>query len=210
MPFKFLVDGHELICSDENDFEVIKEKFKKEVTVDDQKNWQTVDEMVKYTATDFIKKARHYLKLSPPDLLQSAEKTWLAAAYAVKELYLSCGRINPMSHYSLKYFYHFAIEQSPKSFAEKYKLRQYWTKAEKMHRHVYGSERYQSSTFELIISQVEKLVQELEQIDRAKLLKSFEEDYIIKSSDPTVVIKKEDCKITLGGVEFNVDYSVYV
>ena len=50
--------------------------------------------MEKYTAATFIDKARHYLSLSSPDLVQSAKKAWFAAVYAVKELYLTCGGID--------------------------------------------------------------------------------------------------------------------
>ncbi|CAJ0943701.1 unnamed protein product, partial [Mesorhabditis belari] len=61
--------------------------------LDDSKGWNVASqkEMEEYTATTFIAKARFELVKSAPDLGQSAEKIWLAAACAVKELYLSCG-----------------------------------------------------------------------------------------------------------------------
>uniref|UniRef100_A0A1I7WFT0 RGS domain-containing protein n=1 Tax=Heterorhabditis bacteriophora TaxID=37862 RepID=A0A1I7WFT0_HETBA len=51
--------------------------FKENVTVDSLKEWQTNQKMEKYTAATFIDKARHLSK-SPPDIVQSAEKTRFA------------------------------------------------------------------------------------------------------------------------------------
>lgn len=88
--------------------------------------------MEKYTSATFIDKARHYFSKTPPDIVQSAEKIWFAAVYAVKELYLACGGIDLKSHNSLCYFCDFAIDNSGISFDRRRFLRNNcWTKAEK-------------------------------------------------------------------------------
>lgn len=87
--------------------------------------------MEQYTATTFIDKARHYLSFSPPDLVQSAEKTWFAAVYAVKELYLTCGGIDLKSHNFLKYFCQFALDCSGLPRNRVWNLFDCWAKAEK-------------------------------------------------------------------------------
>lgn len=88
--------------------------------------------MEKYTASTFIDKARFYQSKSPPDLVQSAEKIWFAAVFAVKELYLSCGGIDLKTHNSLSYFCDFAIDNSGLSKSRRrYLLWDCWNKAEK-------------------------------------------------------------------------------
>lgn len=88
--------------------------------------------MEKYTATTFLAKARHYLSLTPPDIIQSAEKAWFGAVYAVKELYLTAGNIDIKSHNGLRFFCDFAIDCSSRPFERRRFLRySCWGNAEK-------------------------------------------------------------------------------
>ncbi|CAJ0943641.1 unnamed protein product, partial [Mesorhabditis belari] len=131
--------------------------------LDDSKGWNVASqkEMEEYTATTFIAKARHYLKLTPPDLVQSAEKIWFAAVYAVKQLYLTCGGIDLKSHQTLTRFCDFAIETSGKEEENRRSWVKSWKDAQKMHRDVYGSGHFKRSDYEEVIINVEAFVNAL-------------------------------------------------
>ncbi|CAB3402707.1 unnamed protein product [Caenorhabditis bovis] len=85
MPKKLAVNGR-TVWVEEEDFDDVCEMFKENVTVVDLEKGNGA----------IHGKARHYLSLSPPDLVQSAEKTWFAAVYAVKKLYLTCGGVSSL------------------------------------------------------------------------------------------------------------------
>ncbi|CAI2352435.1 unnamed protein product [Caenorhabditis sp. 36 PRJEB53466] len=208
MSKKFLVDGRAVWVEDA-EFEELREKFKENVTVDDLESWESKEVMERYNASTFIDKARHYLSLSPPDLIQSSEKIWFAAVYAVKEAYLSCGGIDLKSHNSLTYFCRFALHHSGLPWKRFDYLSDCWVKAERMHRDVYGSGNYRPSEYGQIISDVEAFVFEFAQFDRKTLWSKFNETFIA-GNDPDVQIKKESHTIKLGGFSFKCDYSVFV
>ncbi|CAB3403045.1 unnamed protein product [Caenorhabditis bovis] len=210
MPKKFLVDGRELICVNEADFDDVRSRFKENVLVDDLEGWNSTEAMEKYTATTFLAKARHYLSLAPPDIMQSAEKAWFAAVYAVKELYLTAGNIDIKSHNGLSFFCDFAIDCSSLSFERRRFLRySCWGKAEKLHQDVYDSGNFRTSEYSEVICNIEEFVTTFSQLDRAHLFKEFHKSFIA-STAPNVDVRKDSGYVKLGGYSYKRDYVVFV
>lgn len=72
--------------------------------------------------------ANFYFNQTPPDMVQTAEKLWLAAVYAVKKLFL-CLDVNVVSHKALKFCCEFALNEC--SLSKKASLYHGWITAEK-------------------------------------------------------------------------------
>ncbi|CAI4230123.1 unnamed protein product [Auanema sp. JU1783] len=132
MPEKYLIHRRFLVEDiQEGNIDEIREKFKEKATVDNLESWESKEEMENYNASMFITKARYYFSQTSPDLVQSAEKLWFAAVYAVKKLYLTSGGVNLKSHNSLKFFVRFALKHASLSDNLFWHLHDSWTKAEK-------------------------------------------------------------------------------
>ncbi|CAJ0576404.1 unnamed protein product, partial [Mesorhabditis spiculigera] len=177
MQKQILVNGLK-VWVDDDDIDKVCELFKDNVIVDNFKDWESTERMEKYEAKDFIKKARHYASLQPPDLVQAAEKIWFSAVYGVKHLYLTAGGVDLRSHNALKYFCRFALYNSGVPLDRFDKLYDCWLTAEKMHRDVYGSCNFHPNAYGPIIDEVEAFVAELTRFDQKALWTKFEESFI--------------------------------
>ncbi|CAB3398124.1 unnamed protein product [Caenorhabditis bovis] len=166
--------------------------------------------MEQYTATTFIEKARFYLSQSPPDLVQSSEKIWFAAVYAVKKLFLTSGGIDLKSHKALNYFCRFALANSGLTADRVFFLFDTWTKAEKMDQDVYGSWNFCLHDYAQIITDVETFVKDFDNFDQRKLWDEFERKFIVGTEQNVTVKKVSPQTINLGGFCFKSEYSVFV
>lgn len=82
-----------------------------------------------YTPTEFLKAAQRYLEQN--DLIQAAAKTWLAAVYVVKLLYLQAGEgFHIRSHPATKFFCGKAINLSAACTSIWADVQEDWTEAE--------------------------------------------------------------------------------
>lgn len=210
MSKSFMLDGLFEVSVDpahSNDF---LERLKENVSVVESQISESNKEMEKYTATTFIEKARFYLAQSPPDLVQSAEKIWFAAVYAVKQLYLSSGGIDIKTEKGLNYLCQFAVLNSGVSMGRAVFLIECFSNAELMHRDVYDSWNFGPKEYGQVISEVEEFVNELNNFDRQKLWELFKNTYI-KGSDQNVTVRKDSPRtMNLGGFRFEYEYSVFV
>ncbi|CAI4228891.1 unnamed protein product [Auanema sp. JU1783] len=174
-------NGCLLTCDNEKDFENVKKMFTQDVTLDDLEEWKSSTEMELYTAKIFLEKSRYYLSLSPPDLVQSLEKIWFSAVFAVKKLFLLSGGINLKSHKALSYFCRFAIANSELVGKRIVFLMDCWTEAEQMHQDAYGSWNYRPHEYSQVISNVEIFVKEFQNFDQRKIWDNFEKTFIVNT-----------------------------
>ncbi|KAI6188553.1 hypothetical protein M3Y98_00367100 [Aphelenchoides besseyi] len=169
---KFIVDGDLTVEVDEaraEDFVGKMQALGAKVEKDDWTIVGTKEDVKIYNSVQFLEEAKTHFDAKPQNLIQSAEKCWLAAAYSIKHYYLAL-KIHAVSHNALRYLADVGMEcvANRKLLLDLVKA---WHIAQSFHEFAYGSDRFTIARFEDHMERVEFFVDEFKKIDTSKVLR---------------------------------------
>ena len=208
MPKAIEVNGIQLLV-DEDKLDELRDLLKENVRIDDYDDWSVysgkTEDFKYYTAETLLDAANKYFNLKPADLIQAAEKLWLAAVFSVKKLFLSL-KVHLVSHSALKIFCKFALNECSLDKRTSQNLYDAWMTAESLHSFSYGGYMH-TSTFDELKKEVENFVRVFSSIDPDEI--KYQLDKFIDNPTSKFKVEKKSGQIMVSGTHFSYQYRCY-
>lgn len=183
---KFALDvlSNTLNLYNEVDKEIITDDL--ELALSELKSgWSTVTPkgFKEYTPETLLQQAEKHIEEKPGDLIQAAEKVWLAVAFSIKIIMLRLNILLP-SHKSIKESFKFIASKHAEEISKEKKkssvdlfidLSEKFKNAEFFHKVHYGFPTMKRTQFDKKKKKVEDLINDLKEVDIKNLRKKIKE-----------------------------------